>query len=1155
MAAPKRQDFVLVLRTRDQAKAALKALGATGFREARRMGREYKKVGKELLSVERIGKRVTKALKGGFKKLTTFLRGNLLTTIALVAAAFISLQSIRAATTNASEFQIAMAEVNTILPDTVDGTINLRDAVLDLASAQGENEKIVARGLYQAISAGVSDAGEALAVLGEAQQLAVAGVASTDQTVDLLTTTINAYRLETEDAARISDVFFETVRLGKTTISELAGSIGPVLPLAAALGVDIEQVNAALATLTQQGFSTSDASTALRALFKALLKESGDLDTVFQRLGKTYDLNTVRTRGLVATLQDLATGLSDPSEALEVLGARIEATNALLGLTGKNFDSFSGTSDALSDSLGSTSKAYEKIADTDARRVQIAINAVRIAFLDLGDAILKSVADAIDSIGGVEALQATFRTFAQRLGPILDGLITSVANLARGFVVTAEDIEVATLKAQVFGLRVEGVFAGLESAARTVGLISDDVNEFDNSIQRASTNAINRLAILERAQANFNTDNLFGLEFGQTLESASTRNAATSAVESFVDTARRALDNNGPFAIRFEADIQDLEKITAQLEEARGAADAAGITEAEAARLVIIEKIASASRDEIEFRATAGEREKEITKQRQLQLDSLKQQLAVAERTRGEVQAAARFAAPSSGSTAAANLSNLTAGLGGGVPNFRGGVATPTVSRADAQRELNALLGEQQALQEAIRIAGEKAVLDAEKELSFRELLGTVASQTATSAAERAQIERDLLGVFEARTLAQAREIGVEGGRLDALESALGRLREAREADIEATRRGIDVSFQSFEAFERSLLSQTQGQESAIELINREVAARRESIEFLKEQNRLTDDQAAKLLALLAIVEKQRVAAAGSGGGASGQSFDQQRVGLLGQLNDQSAKVDAIRATAEARRADITLQQQQNKLNLDQADTLRSLVTEIENQNVAQASVTPTMERAQKAVQGYTDSLAFGLEDALVAVATGAKSTKEAMSDFVKSLIVDLIRLAVRLVITNALLAIFDGLTLNFAALSAAPAGAAAVTAAAVSAQSASSSFAVDGFANGGIQAGGFAGLGAGGIVGAPSLAAIGEGGMNEAVVPLPDGRTIPVSMGGGGGNTFFFNFPSLDAKSGTQFVMDHREDVKAVMLEALTFSQQTRSSVRGVAGTRGGGL
>lgn len=51
----------------------------------------------------------------------------------------------------------------------------------------------------------------------------------------------------------------------------------------------------------------------------------------------------------------------------------------------------------------------------------------------------------------------------------------------------------------------------------------------------------------------------------------------------------------------------------------------------------------------------------------------------------------------------------------------------------------------------------------------------------------------------------------------------------------------------------------------------------------------------------------------------------------------------------------------------------------------------------------------------------------------------------------------------------------------------------------------------AGGIATSPQLAMFGEGSMNEAYVPLPDGRRIPVAMKGGGGGTVVN--VSVDAK------------------------------------------
>jgi tape measure domain-containing protein len=57
-------------------------------------------------------------------------------------------------------------------------------------------------------------------------------------------------------------------------------------------------------------------------------------------------------------------------------------------------------------------------------------------------------------------------------------------------------------------------------------------------------------------------------------------------------------------------------------------------------------------------------------------------------------------------------------------------------------------------------------------------------------------------------------------------------------------------------------------------------------------------------------------------------------------------------------------------------------------------------------------------------------------------------------------------------------------------------------FANGGIAAGGFTAFANGGIVTGPTLGLVGEGKYNEAVIPLPDGKSVPVQLSGGdGGN------------------------------------------------------
>ena len=93
--------------------------------------------------------------------------------------------------------------------------------------------------------------------------------------------------------------------------------------------------------------------------------------------------------------------------------------------------------------------------------------------------------------------------------------------------------------------------------------------------------------------------------------------------------------------------------------------------------------------------------------------------------------------------------------------------------------------------------------------------------------------------------------------------------------------------------------------------------------------------------------------------------------------------------------------------------------------------------------------------------------------------------------------------------------------------------------ANGGIFAGGFQAFANGGTVHAPTLGLVGEGRYNEAIVPLPDGRSIPVVMRSGSQPTVTVN---INDNSGTETskTVSQREDddgnlIIDVVIDALT--------------------
>jgi hypothetical protein len=92
-----------------------------------------------------------------------------------------------------------------------------------------------------------------------------------------------------------------------------------------------------------------------------------------------------------------------------------------------------------------------------------------------------------------------------------------------------------------------------------------------------------------------------------------------------------------------------------------------------------------------------------------------------------------------------------------------------------------------------------------------------------------------------------------------------------------------------------------------------------------------------------------------------------------------------------------------------------------------------------------------------------------------------------------------------------------------------------------------------GGIVTGPTLSLIGEGRYNEAVVPLPDGRSIPVQLGGksardlmGGNAPGMPAAPSLNMKFETTKI-NGVEYVSREQLE-MAMAETRRASISGGA-------
>jgi hypothetical protein len=103
--------------------------------------------------------------------------------------------------------------------------------------------------------------------------------------------------------------------------------------------------------------------------------------------------------------------------------------------------------------------------------------------------------------------------------------------------------------------------------------------------------------------------------------------------------------------------------------------------------------------------------------------------------------------------------------------------------------------------------------------------------------------------------------------------------------------------------------------------------------------------------------------------------------------------------------------------------------------------------------------------------------------------------------------------------------------------------------ANGGVWRGGINSFAQGGVAYGPQLAMIGDNkSRTEAIVPMPDGRSIPVEMRGSGGGTvnLTLNVASLDPRSAADVVLAQSRKIQDMIAAALSENMGLRRAVRG---------
>lgn len=275
----------------------------------------------------------------------------------------------------------------------------ISDEVERIGKKYGTDYREVSEGLYQVVSA-IGDVHKKYALLETSNKLAITGFSSVNESVDGLTTVLNAYNLEIEEAERVANVFVRTQKVGKLTVQEFQQQLYKTVPTAKELGITIEEIGASIALLTAKGSKAEVAQTQMGAFMYELLDTGSEVNKLFAKLKgqsiETYMNNGGTLEGILRTLKDYSdkTGFK-----IESLFGRKEAKSYWLN-AGNDIEGLIEKLKAISDPLNELDRNVDNLMGTMEKRVERGAKYWDSLKNSIGNATLEVVASLGDIATG-----------------------------------------------------------------------------------------------------------------------------------------------------------------------------------------------------------------------------------------------------------------------------------------------------------------------------------------------------------------------------------------------------------------------------------------------------------------------------------------------------------------------------------------------------------------------------------------------------------------------------------------------------------------------------------------------------------------------------------------------------------------------------------
>lgn len=372
---------------------------------------------------------------------------------------------------HARELQINISLIRTLSQEAQLTTTQWAKGLKEVSNATGTDVNKLAKAGYDAVSNQVVKGQGTFTFLKSAAELARVTGSEVGQAGNALSAVINTYKMDARDADEISAKLFRTIDLGRINMGELAQGIGRVNNVAATLGVEFDEVQASLATLTRNGLSTSEAMTLMNSVMSKLTNPTDRMKALLRELGYESGRSAVAIeRGFTPVFARISAAIKkqnlEPTDFFnEARSDRgFAALQAHFGEVMSDLDKIKNKSkDTFDAAKGIRS---ESDADKLTKGLETLKNALSSSF---GDVLTRLISQFVDLLASTEEIEKS----ASRLFRVMatGGLTVGAFILTlRAFAIASEISAIASAKATLAenanqAAKIRGI--GVTTAAAT----------------------------------------------------------------------------------------------------------------------------------------------------------------------------------------------------------------------------------------------------------------------------------------------------------------------------------------------------------------------------------------------------------------------------------------------------------------------------------------------------------------------------------------------------------------------------------------------------------------------------------------------------------------------------------------------------------------